>query len=484
MTVNAMDPSQLGAIEETPRNLREQATGEDFMQILRSTLDDSGETIHRGGLSGANGEVSLEEDRAAEENSTGNAAERVREDQEAESTIEAAALAAMAVGAMGTRNNIGEAEDREVGRLTNLNAEQAKAGLADRGRNGGMAEAMEAKAASVGAGRLSAEQAALANASIEATRTPDGVEARAALAGETLSNDVTRSRFEAGAQQTVDSARDASNDSELRAQGLAALRDEQQRGSNAGFRRDGEARQGAQQALFDRQEGTNRGADMAGSEAAASTSGSTLVQVDSVVQSPDTVPLEGAGAVANPVAGMVMETTTNTAPGAAGQPAASEAITVQTEWLARQGGGTARILLSPPSLGEVAIQVTLRGGNVDVVMIVNEAAAQSVAENQADRLSQAFSNHDLRMENFEVRRGNPQDMANGDLGRFSGSESRDNGQAEDPAGDRTEDQQAANRTVGQTSTDQDTAPQVDGVEQSGQPTVMSAGPEVSVDLRI
>jgi len=247
-------------------------------------------------------------------------------------------------------------------------------------------------------------------------------------------------------------------------------RDEDQRGSDTGFRRDGEERQAIEQALYDR-----AAAEGAQSEDAANALRQEGANGDVVRQAADTVAIEGATAMPNPVAGTAMETTTGT--GVAGTPtppAASEAISVQTEWLARNGGGTARILLSPPSLGEVAIQVTLRGGDVNVVMIVNEVAAQSVAEDQANRLAQAFSNHDLRMDNFEVRQGNPQDIANGDFKQFGESESRDEG--------RAGDNEATRRNAESSSPDGST--EGEESDQSGQPQIISAGPEASVDLRI
>ena len=88
-------------------------------------------------------------------------------------------------------------------------------------------------------------------------------------------------------------------------------------------------------------------------------------------------------------------------------PAAPEAIAVQAEWLATRGGGTARLVLNPPELGEIAIRVTVRQQAVEVVMVAQTALAHSMAEDQGDRLSQAFASRDLRLDQFEVRRGDP-----------------------------------------------------------------------------
>jgi hypothetical protein len=91
-------------------------------------------------------------------------------------------------------------------------------------------------------------------------------------------------------------------------------------------------------------------------------------------------------------------------PAGASSPApAADALAVQTEWLATRGGGSARLVLHPPELGEIAIRVSVRDGSVDVVMIAHDAAAKAIAEEQSDRLAQAFSTRDLRMGSFEVR---------------------------------------------------------------------------------
>ena len=224
----------------------------------------------------------------------------------------------------------------------------------------------------------------------------------------------------------------------------------------------------SEQALFDR---AAEGAQSAGVDAGLKLA---AAQVEASQRAPDTVPIEGAGIVANPVAGAVTEMTTTTTPGTPTPAAASDAIAVQTEWLASRGGGTARLLLNPPDLGEIAIRVTLRNGAVDVVMVAHEALARSVAEDQSDRLAQAFSSRDLRMENFEIGRGDPQDIAGLDLSQFDDSGARGRDRAEDEESGRGTFR-ASGRPGEGAATD---------IDRSVQPEILSVGPETGVDLRI
>lgn len=129
--------------------------------------------------------------------------------------------------------------------------------------------------------------------------------------------------------------------------------------------------------------------------------------------------------------GAAMVAGAETAPaGSAAVPPAADALAVQTEWLAARGGGSARLVLHPPELGEIAIRVTLRGESVDVVMVAQEAAARTIAEEQSDRLAQAFSARDLRMESFEVRRADAQPALDPELeSRLMDSGSREREQA-------------------------------------------------------
>lgn len=149
---------------------------------------------------------------------------------------------------------------------------------------------------------------------------------------------------------------------------------------------------------------------------------SELAQTAPQRSAPPVAAVDGAPGVASPVAGTTSATTPSASPGAPAPAPASDAIALQTEWLAARGGGTARLVLHPPELGEMAIRVSLRAGSVEVVMVAQEAAAQAVAEEQSDRLLQAFANRDLRLEHFEVRRGASDTLAMSDDGAFDGSD--------------------------------------------------------------
>lgn len=194
-----------------------------------------------------------------------------------------------------------------------------------------------------------------------------------------------------------------------------------------------------------------------------------VANAEEAQRAPEVAAVDGAPAVASPVAGQVTETTTTATPGSPQPVAASEAISVQTEWLATRGGGTARLVLHPPELGEIAIRVSLRGGAVDVVMVAQEAVAQGMAEEQSERLSQAFANRDLRLENFEVRRGAAEDLPNGDSGRFAESETERDGRSNEEEGGRR-------GGVGGGEGADDAPLAV--------PRILTRAPETGVDLRI
>ncbi len=74
-------------------------------------------------------------------------------------------------------------------------------------------------------------------------------------------------------------------------------------------------------------------------------------------------------------------------------------------WLAEQGGGQARLALSPPELGQVEILVRVRGHRVEVHLRVEEAAAQQAVRDTRDQLSDALASRELRMETFSVNGG-------------------------------------------------------------------------------
>jgi len=153
---------------------------------------------------------------------------------------------------------------------------------------------------------------------------------------------------------------------------------------------------------------------------------------------------------------------------------APEAIAVQADWLATRGGGTARLVLNPPELGEIAIRVTVRQQSVEIVMVAQTALAHSMAEDQGDRLSQAFAQRDLRLDQFEVRRGDPSDSSG--TGQF-GSSDAGNRERERATEERPELADAGGRG------DRRPAGVVGGA-MAAPPRFVPSGRDARVDLRI
>ena len=195
------------------------------------------------------------------------------------------------------------------------------------------------------------------------------------------------------------------------------------------------------------------------------------VNQQATIRAAEVVAIDGTGAIASPVAGAISEVTTTAAPGTPTPPAASDAIAVQTEWLVSRGGGTARLILHPQHLGEISIRVTLRGDVVDVVMVAQEAAAKGIAEEQSERLAQAFSNRDLRMEHFEVKRGDALDLSGSGDEQFANSEPGRDGRS----GEQGETDSRARGGAG----GRDRSRQL-----AAMPRILTVAPEKGVDLRI
>ena len=166
----------------------------------------------------------------------------------------------------------------------------------------------------------------------------------------------------------------------------------------------------------------------------------------------------------------------STAPGRAVPAAAADNVAVQTEWLVTRGGGSARLVLHPPELGEIAIRVTVRDGVVDVMMVAQESSAKAIAEQQSERLAQAFSNRDLRMDSFEVRRG---DAAS--LGQDGDAPYRDAS-----AEQRGEQNRGADGHAGRDANGGVESALAGGAHptEGVLPRVVSIAPEAGVDLRI
>ncbi|MEZ4278044.1 MAG: flagellar hook-length control protein FliK [Myxococcota bacterium] len=211
-----------------------------------------------------------------------------------------------------------------------------------------------------------------------------------------------------------------------------------------------------------------------GAVAAAAIEGATAGLVEAVADADDSNPairLDGAPPAA---AARAPELPPTMQTGRALPNAAPDAIAAQAEWLATRGGGTARLVLNPPELGEIAIRVTVRQQAVEVVMVAQTALAHSMAEDQGDRLSQAFASRDLRLDQFEVRRGDPSD-SNG-TGQFGSSDAgaRERERAQDERGVRG--QRGSGRGPGR-------AGGLGGVA-APPPRIGSSGGAAGVDLRI
>lgn len=77
-------------------------------------------------------------------------------------------------------------------------------------------------------------------------------------------------------------------------------------------------------------------------------------------------------------------------------------LQAQIETLSNSGGGTARLRLNPPHLGEVQIQVRMRGERVDVQIQTEEIAARSALLDAGSSLVDALASKSLRVEQFDV----------------------------------------------------------------------------------
>lgn len=428
---------------------------EEFPDVLRSTLDDSGKSGQAAGngvTDSPSGITSSERSNTGASTRDASSSTQSSRDETngagtdgEDSILDAAAtgVAASALASARREGSLGESALLVDGRLSVQDAERTNAELAEGRQNLTGGELSDSETGVAGGRKLTAEE----GATVETALNEAKLEGLTTLRSGT---EVLEGR-ELDDSDTVDDRREPTD------------------GGSRGEEEE-EGRRASEQALFD------RAAEGAQSAAVDPGLRQAIANSEAARQAPNSVAIEGAGLVANPVAGAVTETTTTSTPGAPTPPAASDAIAVQTEWLATRGGGTARLILSPANLGEIAIQVTLRGGKVSVVMVANEAIAQAVAEDQADRLAQAFANRDLRMDGFEVRRGNPESLTNGNLGQFDESNTRDEGATEEnEAGHRRGDYQV-----------QGASAQTQSAEQLElmQPQILSVGPEAGVDLRI
>ncbi len=123
------------------------------------------------------------------------------------------------------------------------------------------------------------------------------------------------------------------------------------------------------------------------------------------VASPTDPAISSVAANANPpvVTEPAQEAAEPATPTSTARPMPAEAIPQHIEWLVARGGGSAQIQLHPPELGKLTIQVSVRGDDVQVVMNVREAAAQTLVAEYKESLENALTSKDLKLEQFEVR---------------------------------------------------------------------------------
>jgi hypothetical protein len=108
---------------------------------------------------------------------------------------------------------------------------------------------------------------------------------------------------------------------------------------------------------------------------------------------------------ASPTAPLAADPAPLEAPARAPTEESARPVLANAVWLADQGGGRARLALSPPELGHVEIEVRVRGRRVEVHVRTEQTAAQQVVSEARDRLADALATRDLRMEEFSVNGG-------------------------------------------------------------------------------
>jgi flagellar hook-length control protein FliK len=148
------------------------------------------------------------------------------------------------------------------------------------------------------------------------------------------------------------------------------------------------------------------------------------------------------------------------APAHARSTESAQPVLASALWLSEQGGGRARIALSPRELGQVEIVVRVRGRRVEVHVHAEESAAQQVVRETRAQLSDALAARDLRMDEFTVNGG-----GSGASGHDSRESARDGGSQRAAALER---------------------PLGDGGARAapGTPTVEPALPGGAIDLRV
>lgn len=81
------------------------------------------------------------------------------------------------------------------------------------------------------------------------------------------------------------------------------------------------------------------------------------------------------------------------------------ALADRIEWLAARGGGTARVRLDPPSLGEVELEVRLRGQSIELTLRTHGEGAHALLSAERGAIGQILASRELRLESFVVTTG-------------------------------------------------------------------------------
>lgn len=74
----------------------------------------------------------------------------------------------------------------------------------------------------------------------------------------------------------------------------------------------------------------------------------------------------------------------------------------RVESLARQGGGTMKVSLNPPELGQVEVEVTARGKEVQIELKSDSSFGKSVLESRLGELRSSMQSQDLVVQRLEV----------------------------------------------------------------------------------
>jgi len=67
-----------------------------------------------------------------------------------------------------------------------------------------------------------------------------------------------------------------------------------------------------------------------------------------------------------------------------------------------QGNGRIKLVLNPPNLGTVDMDVRLQGQKVEVIMVTAEAEVQQALQSHADQIKSAFQSQGIQVDSYEV----------------------------------------------------------------------------------